>query len=77
MYQISLSNIKKNVEKWDLSLWINSSSKDTVMIDLNQRAQTLRVAKQSLEKKAISDKQRFDILLQLLKNLIKYQANKV
>ncbi len=47
------------------------------MIDLNQRAQTLRVARQSLEKKAISDKQRFDILLQLLKNLIKYQANKV
>jgi hypothetical protein len=47
------------------------------MIDLNERAKTLRVAKESLSKKSISDKQQFSIVLELLKNLIKYRANNV
>jgi hypothetical protein len=42
------------------------------MIDLNER-----VAKESLSKKTLSDKQQFSIVLELLKNLIKYRANNV
>jgi hypothetical protein len=47
------------------------------MIDLNERAKTLRIARKSLSKKELSDKQQFSIILELLKNLIKYRANNV
>jgi hypothetical protein len=50
------------------------------MIDLNERAKTIRIAHQSINKRykdKLSDKEKTYIITQLLKSLIKYKANRI
>jgi hypothetical protein len=48
------------------------------MIDLNERAKTMRVAKESIFKQnKLNDEQKMIVLFELLKKLIKYRAHKV
>jgi len=50
------------------------------MIDLNERARTMRIASNSIKSKykdKLSDKEIVYVLAQLLKSLIKYRAHEV
>jgi|GEM_PF-2127138 len=48
------------------------------MIDLNERAKTMRIARESIFRQTkLSEEQKTIVLFELLKKLIKYKAHKV
>jgi hypothetical protein len=48
------------------------------MLDLNERAKTLRIAKESIFKQnKLNEEQKYIVLFELLKKLIKYKAHHV